>query len=124
MWKASPGLSVWSRTVFGGHEKAIRVRCYLPARDDEPECRMDFQMSGWHLYLLEDIDTIEAAAAPFEPRAYRRTDEDVSITIRREQSAGAASSSRRGRLAVQWTVSKSRAIESGTSSTIPDVAMH
>ena len=66
---------------FHRSREGYRLRCYLPAREDELDVVSDFQVAGWHLYLLEGIEAIEAMETPFEPRAYRRTDDDVSMTI-------------------------------------------
>jgi hypothetical protein len=75
----------WSAHVephgFQRSPEGFRLRCYLPAHENEPDVVSDFQVSGWHLYLLEDIDSVEATESKFEPRPYRRTDDEASMTI-------------------------------------------
>lgn len=66
---------------FQRSREGFRLRCYLPAQENEPDVVSDFQVSGWHLYLLEDIDSVEATESKFESRPYRRTDDEVSMTI-------------------------------------------
>ena len=75
----------WSAVVephgFQRSREGFRLRCYLPPDEHEPDVVSDFQIAGWHLYLIEDIEQIEATSLAFEQRPYRRTDDEVSITI-------------------------------------------
>ena len=77
--------SPWNAVIephgFQRSREGFRVRCYLPPTEPEPDVVADFQVSGWHLYLIEDIEQIEVTSVAFEPRPYRRTDDEVSITI-------------------------------------------
>ena len=66
---------------FQRSREGFRLRCYLPGQDNEPDVISDFQIAGWHLYLIEDIDWVQATESLFEPRPYRRTDEEVSLEI-------------------------------------------
>jgi len=66
---------------FERSREGLRLRCYLPAQENEPDVVADFQVSGWHLYLLEDIDSAEAIDSQFESRPYRRADDEEPITI-------------------------------------------
>lgn len=61
--------------------EGYRLRCFLPPRQGEPDVVADFQVAGWHLYLIEDISWIEAAANTFEPRPCRRLDDEVTSSI-------------------------------------------
>jgi hypothetical protein len=75
----------WSTVVephgFRRSREGFRLRCYLRPDEHEPDVVLDFQITGWHLYLIEDIEQIEATSSAFEQRPYRRTDDEVSITI-------------------------------------------
>jgi hypothetical protein len=66
---------------FQRSREGYRVRCYLAPYDDEPLVVAEFQLAGWHLYLIEDIEQIEATATTFDDRPYRRAAAEVSITI-------------------------------------------
>jgi hypothetical protein len=61
--------------------EGFRLRCYLPPTEDEPDVVCDYQIAGWHLYLIEDVERVEVTSSVFERRPYRRTDDDASITI-------------------------------------------
>jgi hypothetical protein len=65
---------------FQRSKEGFRLRCYLPPSDNEPDVVCDYQIAGWHLYLIEDIEEVEVTSSAFERRQYGRTD-DVSITI-------------------------------------------
>jgi hypothetical protein len=67
--------------AFHRSKEGIRLRCYLPAQEDEPDVVSDFQTNGWHLYLIEDMESAQAGSAAFKPRPYARSDDEVSITI-------------------------------------------
>lgn len=75
----------WSAVVephgFQRSREGFRLRCYLPPSDDEPDVVFDFQVAGWHLYSIEDINQIEGTSLGFENRPYRRAGEDASIAI-------------------------------------------
>jgi hypothetical protein len=66
---------------FHRSREGFRLRCYLPPAEHEPLVVSDFQIAGWHLYLIEDIEQIEATDVIFNERPYRRTDDDAPITI-------------------------------------------
>jgi hypothetical protein len=66
---------------FRRSKEGYRLRCYVPAQQGESDVVADFQTEGWHLYLVEDIDGIEASQTTFEQRAYTRSDDEVAITI-------------------------------------------
>lgn len=61
--------------------EGFRLRCYLPPQDQEPDVVSDYQTARWHLYLVEDIESVEPTQASFEARPYTRSDDEVSITI-------------------------------------------
>ena len=75
----------WTAVVephgFERSREGLRLRCYLPPSEHEPDVVSDFQISGWHLYLIEDIERIKPASLAFEQRPYRRTDDEVSVGI-------------------------------------------
>ena len=77
----NPWIAVVEPHGFQRSREGFRVRCYLPPADAEPDVVSDFQISGWHLYLIEDIERIEASASSFAERPYRRADDDERITI-------------------------------------------
>ncbi len=79
--QGNPWIAVVEPHGFRKSREGFRLRCYLPPPDDEPDVVSDFQIAGWHLYLIEDIEQIEATSQTFEDRLYRRVDDDVSITI-------------------------------------------
>ena len=66
---------------FRKSKEGFRVRCCRPEEPDEPDVVNDFQASGWHFYLIEDIDWAEATPASFQPRPYTRNQDEVSIVI-------------------------------------------
>lgn len=66
---------------FRRSKEGFRVRCYLPPQENEPDVVTADQTEGWHLYLIEDIDWIEATQTGFTPRPYKRNDDEASITI-------------------------------------------
>jgi hypothetical protein len=79
--QGSPWVAVVEPHGFQKSREGFRLRCYLPPADDEPDVVSDFQIAGWHLYLIEDIEHIEVTAQTFDDRPYRRVDNEVSITI-------------------------------------------
>lgn len=66
---------------FRRSKEGFRLRCYLPRQENEPDVVSDYQTEGWHLYLVEDIDWIEATQTGFERRPYTRSDDEVSLAI-------------------------------------------
>lgn len=66
---------------FRRSREGFRLRCYLPWQENEPDVVSDFQTAGWHLYLVEDIDWVQATQSAFEARPYRRTDDEASLEI-------------------------------------------
>ena len=66
---------------FQRSKEGYRVRCYLPSQENEPDTVTADQIEGWHLYLVEDIESIEATPIGFERRPYRRADDEASLTI-------------------------------------------
>jgi hypothetical protein len=79
--EGNPWIAVVEPHGFRRSREGFRLRCYLPPSEHEPDVVADFQIAGWHLYLIEDIEQIEVTSAAFEQRPYRRTDDEVSITI-------------------------------------------
>ncbi len=77
----NPWLAVVEPHGFLWSREGYRVRCYLPPSEHEPGVVADFQVAGWHLYLIEDIENIEVMSLACEHRPYQRTDDEVSITI-------------------------------------------
>jgi hypothetical protein len=75
----------WSAVVephgFQRSREGFRLRCYLPSDEHRPGVVFDYQVEGWHLYLIEEIEQIEITQSPFTRREYRRADDDVSITL-------------------------------------------
>jgi hypothetical protein len=75
----------WRATVephgFRRSKEGIRLRCYVAAQTDEPEVVADFKIEGWHLYLVEDIQWAQATSTSFEARPYRRSGDEISISI-------------------------------------------
>jgi len=75
----------WSAQVephgFGSSKEGIRLRCYLPTQNNEPDVVSDFQTCGWHLYLIEDIEWAQGGLTDFKPRPYTQGDDEVSLTI-------------------------------------------
>lgn len=67
--------------AFSSSREGTRLRCFLPARDPYPDVVADFQTEGWHLYLVEDIESGEVMPTHFEPRPYRRFREEASLLI-------------------------------------------
>lgn len=67
--------------AFRRSKEGFRLRCYRPVEQDEPDVVSDFQIDGWHLYLIEDIEWAEATPASFQPRPYTRSRDEVSIDI-------------------------------------------
>ena len=61
--------------------RCTRLHCYLPAQPDEPDVVSDFQIDGWHLYLVENIESAQVTLTKFDPRPYVRNDDEISISI-------------------------------------------
>ncbi len=65
----------WSPIIepykFQKHKEGIRLRCWvyepMPARD----VVADYQTEGWHLYLVDDIESAFDIGESFTPREYR-----------------------------------------------------
>ena len=65
----------WSPTIepyrFQKHKRGIRLRCWVyepkPARD----VVADYQTEGWHLYLVDDIESAFDIGESFAPHEYR-----------------------------------------------------
>ena len=66
---------------FQRSREGFRLRCYLPEQENEPDIVSEFETAGWHLYLVEDIDWVEATQSTFERRPYSRTDDEVSFAV-------------------------------------------
>jgi hypothetical protein len=53
----------------------------MPPRPDEADVVYDFQVAGWHLCLIEDIEWAEATLRTFEHRSYTRATDEVGPSI-------------------------------------------
>jgi hypothetical protein len=67
--------------IFQPSREGLRLRCFVLPTAPEPDVIADFQESGWHLYLVEDIEDVRDGGAGFVSRPYRRSADEVSITI-------------------------------------------
>lgn len=73
----------WRATVephgFRRSKEGLRLRCWFTEPDDAPEVVTDDQTTGWHLYLIEDIEWAEVGERTFEPRAYKRAEDEAAV---------------------------------------------
>jgi hypothetical protein len=68
--------------AFQKSEEGIRLRCWVYEGEPIPDWRSDYltEDKGWHLYLIDDIESVRDTDKSFVPRQYRRQD-DVTLTI-------------------------------------------
>jgi len=64
--------------AFQRSREGLRLRCFLPPSDSEPDVVYDYQTAGWHLYLIDDIEDVRDGGATFIRRLYQRH-EDTAI---------------------------------------------
>ena len=80
----------WSARIepyaFQRSREGLRVRCFVHPDDPEPDVVADFQTSGWHLYLVDDIEDVSDGGDSFAPRPYSRVEDEATFSIEDAQS--------------------------------------
>ena len=74
----------WSPIIepysFQRSKQGIRLRCWVYEPKPTADVVSDFQTEGWHLYLVDDIESVLDTGESFESREYRHsTENDIVI---------------------------------------------
>ncbi|MBN1796056.1 MAG: hypothetical protein JW804_05230 [Sedimentisphaerales bacterium] len=64
----------WSPIIepykFQRSKEGIRLRCWVYEPKPVPDVVADYQTEGWHLYLVDDIESVVDTGESFIPREY------------------------------------------------------
>ena len=67
--------------AFQKSKEGIRLRCWVYENEPILDAGLGYQTEGWHLYLINDIESVRDTGKSFVPREYRQSDE-LTITLR------------------------------------------